>query len=196
MKNAILVGLLLTACGAPTGSELGGGAGGGGGGGGGPGTGGGTAVSFEREALSGTRLKQRYLQGDDGSRSPLGFFDTARNESCTFALAEDGEQRCLPLETLAYPLPNFFFDAACTEPAGFTRSNCTATKYAALYPAQCPAVVVLFDATPQPPPVTTLYRKNVTCDPVNQNPEATSFVRIGARVPASSFARAAVMVEP
>src|SRR5438105_4184598 len=93
MRTQLMVVMSLIACGAPA-------PGGGGNGGGSSGAGGGSGgagVDLDHEALSGTRLKTQYIQGDDGSRSFLGFFDTQRNEACTFGRAEDGKIRCLPL---------------------------------------------------------------------------------------------------
>jgi hypothetical protein len=59
---------------------------------------------------SGARLRAQYLQAEDGSRTFAAWFDTARGETCRFALADDGELRCLPLRAGAV-------DRTCVEPA-------------------------------------------------------------------------------
>jgi hypothetical protein len=62
---------------------------------------------------SGTRLRARYLAGG-GARELVGFFDTQRNEECTFQRAEEGRLRCLPKAALPSTGGGFFSDAACT----------------------------------------------------------------------------------
>lgn len=64
-------------------------------------------------ALSGTRLKARFYAGEDGSRQPIGWYDSEREEACewkTFA----GEVRCMPTAkgkgTTKYTTP------ACKDP--------------------------------------------------------------------------------
>ncbi|MFS8067809.1 MAG: hypothetical protein ACMG6S_15715 [Byssovorax sp.] len=61
---------------------------------------------------SGSRIRGRYLFGDDGSRQWLGWSDTSTKQTCRFVEASDGLTRCLP-----EPFGNIFFlDAACTSP--------------------------------------------------------------------------------
>jgi hypothetical protein len=72
-------------------------------------------ISSMREALSGSRLRVRYVEGDDGSRITAGFYDTARNEPCSFGPAEDGRLRCLPTEDLVTVLPGVFADPLCSQ---------------------------------------------------------------------------------
>lgn len=192
MRRAMLlgVGLALAGCGGAMGGEVDGGSG--------TGSGGGIGTSFDREALSGTRLKQRYLQGDDGSRTPQGFFDTTRSENCAFTVAEDGEQRCIPIDA-TYLLGTFFYDSACTERVGYApQGSCPTVKYGIEYSTQCPAGAVVYGATLYTPTMATLFGRNASsCNAVNPATFPTfTFYRIGGKVPASSFARAVVMVEP
>ena len=59
---------------------------------------------------SGSRLRAQYLQAEDGTRIFAAWFDSARDEACRFALADDGEFRCLPARAGAV-------DCTCVEPA-------------------------------------------------------------------------------
>lgn len=45
---------------------------------------------------SGSRLKARTIVGSDGSRSPAGWYDSQLEVECTWRLASDGKQRCMP----------------------------------------------------------------------------------------------------
>lgn len=66
--------------------------------------------------LSGSRLKARYWVGADGSRQPIGFFDSERGENCTFQAvgpAEPDAVRCIPpFENITL---NYYSDASCTQ---------------------------------------------------------------------------------
>lgn len=64
--------------------------------------------------ISGERLRARYLQADDGTRQWLGWYDIERGENCSFRIAEDGVERCLP-EVNADIAPNAYSDPNCTE---------------------------------------------------------------------------------
>jgi hypothetical protein len=69
-------------------------------------------VAEAQAAESGTRLKARWYVGEDGSRQPtFQWFDSARNEDCTFQMAADGVLRCIPG---GYPQVSYFSDDACT----------------------------------------------------------------------------------
>lgn len=48
------------------------------------------------EARSGSRLKVRYWEGADGSRLPVGLYDTELGLDCEPMLTSDGVYRCLP----------------------------------------------------------------------------------------------------
>jgi hypothetical protein len=63
----------------------------------------------------GSRLSAIWLEGPDGGRMPYGFQDTLLDEECWFAVAGDGEWRCLPWAP-PFDDPSYFSDATCTEP--------------------------------------------------------------------------------
>jgi len=66
-------------------------------------------------ATSGARLRARWGVAEDGSRSFEGWQDSELGAPCTFALAADGKERCLPVAegqgTIVYT------GAECTGPA-------------------------------------------------------------------------------
>ena len=193
--SALVVAVVLAGCGGTNSVGTGGGNNqgtGGGSSGFGGGTGIGLAPELDREALSGTRLKNRYLQGDDGSKSLLGFFDTTRNEACSFQVAEDGKQRCLPWESAAYF--GFFFDAACSERVAYSPQSCAGLKYAFDTQFVCPYRMLMYDATEYTP--TQIFGGSATsCSKLTTIPPYT-YYRVGAKIAATSFAGATVMVEP
>lgn len=205
MRRAMLVvGLVLAGCGggsdgAGGGSGASGGGngatGGGGGAGGNAGTGG-IGAAFDREALSGTRLKRRYLQGDDGSRAPLGFFDTMRNENCDFLITDDNHHRCLPQQGTAI-VATFWFDSGCSERVAFSEF-CTAATLGYQYSEACPRQVAPYPVTKYTPTVTSLYVGTPgACTGVNPTSyPGFTFYRLGTKLNASVFARAEVKVEP
>jgi hypothetical protein len=78
---------------------------------------------------SGTRLRAKVIEGG-GAREVVGFFDTARNEDCTFREVGEGRWACLPISTSG-GLFGTFADAACTVPIGSAASCGGTAKYVA-----------------------------------------------------------------
>lgn len=179
--KALYVVLAVVGCGAPDSGGTGGGK---------PGTGGagGGAVASSDEALSGSRLKNRYIQGEDGSRFSVGFFDSSRNEPCWFADADDGRKRCLPVELAASPI--FFFDSACSERV-LLLSGCAAVpKYAYTLSATCPSEYSLYAVGAVFTPTVGQLFQGSPMNCVQQNPanySTATFYRVGAVIPASAF---------
>jgi len=64
--------------------------------------------------VSGTRLRVNRIAGDDGSLTPIGLYDLDIGAPCTFAPAEDGIRRCLPLSVENAQLS--YSDSACSQP--------------------------------------------------------------------------------
>jgi len=61
----------------------------------------------------GSRLKLRYLKGDDGTQQFLGWSDSARGgEDCSFLQHADGSWRCMPTATAL--VGGYFASASCT----------------------------------------------------------------------------------
>lgn len=65
--------------------------------------------------LEGSRLKHRRVLNDDGSVQVLpGWYDTVRQENCTFKQMVNGGLRCVPMDDVIFT--RVFLDAACTIP--------------------------------------------------------------------------------
>ena len=78
---------------------------------------------------SGTRLRAKLITAG-GARELAGFYDSMRNEDCTFRPAERGRFRCLPA-TLTASQGGLFSDAACQVPVASAAPSCGAdVKYA------------------------------------------------------------------
>ncbi len=76
---------------------------------------------------SGSRLKASYRIADDGSKEyvPGSWYDTQRQEACSFATAADGKERCLPDGAAV----SAFSDSACTVGIAAVKTGCAAPKY-------------------------------------------------------------------
>lgn len=200
MRALILIGLV--ACGGSPGpGGSGGGSGGSSGAAGGNGSGGGIGAQLDRQALSGTRLKVRYVAGEDGSRQFAGFRDTMRNENCTFALAEDGMTRCLPFDSSLTALQEIVYeDSTCNQPAAVLDRRCQTPKYAVftLFD-RCPASYEFFPVAMEvTPPM--LYRKNpagTACSQVmiGTLPSSQGVFRLNAKVAPSAFVAGSIQTE-
>jgi hypothetical protein len=172
---------------------------------------------------SGTRLKAKLYLGDDGAKEyqyapetvPNGnttaavhqvWYDSQRQEDCALTNASDGKIRCLPTDAVVWN--GDYADPQCT--VGFTyvpvppiQCNFTPPKYAILYTydmcgGNTPPTKAVYQLGPQAnlgsnPPI---YRmQNGTCTAVgggNNGP----FFKVGALVPATSFAEAAPTIDP
>jgi hypothetical protein len=134
-------------------------------------------ISSMREALSGSRLRVRYVEGDDGSRITAGFYDTARNEPCSFGPAEDGRLRCLPTEDLVTVLPGVFADPLCSQRLAV--GPCAFPRYARAWSSTCPARSVLFNVAPVAP--AALYTvTGGSCVSTPRDPNASYWLITGA----------------
>src|SRR5262249_30139705 len=88
------------------------------------------------DTTSGTRLKAKYMAGEDGSRMPWGLYDSQRSEDCVFVTAADGSTRCMPLTAGNYAaLGSYFSDANCTLEVALTAKCTLAPKYLVRYVA-------------------------------------------------------------
>ncbi len=69
-------------------------------------------------ARDGSRLKARYLVGGDGAKQFQSWFDTERQESCTFVMS-GGKWTCLPVADALHDgntTTQLFSDALCRQP--------------------------------------------------------------------------------
>jgi hypothetical protein len=144
---------------------------------------------------SGTRLKARVLVGADGSKQPTHRWqDTLRNEECTFRLAADGTQRCMPTSVAtAYSV---FSDPGCTSPAALLFSPCPQPPaYLSSAPLTCNGFggERLYQRGAS---LSTYYSGSpASCQAVPVSQYNVVFA-LGPEVPLDSFVSAQVTVEP
>jgi hypothetical protein len=152
---------------------------------------GGPGVAPQEQALSGTRLKVRFVQGDDGSKSVLGFRDTQRNEDCSFVEAEDGRQRCLPDFMFAKTGPRFF-DPQCSIP--IFASACVAASYGYIAAEACPFRPAIYSLEATVP--SAIYGNALgSCDLIGSGSSAGIQFFRGTHVDPTAFAVGTITVE-
>lgn len=68
--------------------------------------------------VSGTRLRAHYIEGEDGSKQFIGWYDSLRAEDCSYA-ERQGQFRCYPIAKIIEGggPPSLYRDSACTLPA-------------------------------------------------------------------------------
>jgi hypothetical protein len=96
-------------------------------------------ASAEQPDREGSRLKRKYLVGDDGSRQTWGgWWDSELGVDCGFRIAADGEYRCTPVFSAS--IVNLFKDESCTVRAvSISKETCGAgIKYAQTVEDGCP----------------------------------------------------------
>lgn len=170
--------------------------------GGGTGTGGGSASpgtgwsgtsESDRQALSGTRLKVRYVQGTDGSKSFIGFRDTMLNANCSFTFADDGQQHCLPSD-VAF-VSDYFADSGCSQmPLAEAQTGCAGLTYATALLQVCPIQQSIYSVTQTATPNPLYYGTPGHCQMLAA-PANYVFYAVGAKVSASDFVSGTEMVE-
>ena len=136
---------------------------------------------------SGSRLKAKYRIGDDGSKEYLSgvWYDSERQEDCSFATAADGKERCMPTSQLTV---TFYGDASCSQPLAVGSPSC-APKYAMTFePSACSAGTVHIYAIGATATPSKLYvNANGTCMNAGPPDPASTYYQVGAEVAASSF---------
>lgn len=149
------------------------------GGGGGAGPNG----SFE----SGSRLKARTLVGDDGARSPAGWYDSELEVECSWLrMAADESTRCVPRWSGA----TYFSDAACAQPLVLKR-DCQLEAYAATSDG-CGGIRVYPVGQPVSPPM--VYSKSDGgC--VSVPPPDGQLYSLGAEMLPAAFVSATLKIE-
>lgn len=89
-------------------------------------------------AEDGTRIVNLYRTTPDGLKTPAGyeFWDKELDLKCTFALAEDGKERCVP--PFESSVGSYFGDSGCSVPVGFSSKGlCPKYGYAGTAPTTC-----------------------------------------------------------
>lgn len=151
--------------------------------------------------VSGSRLKARYLQGEDGSRHFLTWWDSQREEECSFdepdkAVAQAlglADIRCLPLIPQSSAIGHFYQDASCTIEVACLGAD---AAYALMGLSQPPVVHPLAEGLPAG---TTAYYQdavNPTCVPFTTSNSLQLYPLVGSALTASDFAAASVVTDP
>lgn len=153
------------------------------------------AVKDPTRSESGSRLKVNYLQGADGSRSFLGFYDTARKEDCTFQQAEDGKLRCFPAAgaTLVAGSMVYFEDKDCTKPLVYVSATACGGRpaYVAIWEySSCPTYSVTMAEVDGHIVASTIYVKSGNTCTATPRPAAYEFYQLGDAIPDSEFVAA------
>ena len=149
------------------------------------------------DPVSGTRLKAQYMIADDGSKEYITdlWFDSQRNETCAFAVAGDGKQRCIPGGAAA----EMFSDSACSTPILAVPTGCTTPPYAVGTDlstcTQAPNANHVYQVGPvaAPAPTSLFMTSGTSCFSVGPAALGFAYYTVGAEVPASSFVASSTM---
>ena len=145
---------------------------------------------------SGSRIKAKWMVGDDGSRHFDGWYDSEREEDCFWSYATDGTRRCLPVFQGASATAQFA-DSACSVKllsssacgrsvglVGATVNTCT-TGYE-LHTLSAPLAAG-----------TASYRwSGDSCIDAAVIPDTTIYYSSAGVIPPSSFASGTVQIDP
>ena len=149
------------------------------------------------DPVSGSRLKAKYRIADDGSKEYLAgsWYDSQRQEDCSFQLSADGATRCLPTST---PFPPYYADAACSQPLFQSKQDnpaCSsqAPKYGHATFGVCDSLIRLYSVGAKVDPVNLYYFiGGSNCVQGDLNAGYEYYLR-GAEIPPTSFVGAKVM---
>ena len=152
-------------------------------------------ASASADVANGSRLKARFHRGEDGSKEylPGQWFDSQRNENCTFAIAGDGATRCLPAGVEF----RYYADAACATPMVILESACAMPAYATkVVGAACgldPSGVHVYALGAALNPMMMYAKSGTQCIGLGQS-TATGYqyITVGAEIPATTFVTATV----
>ncbi len=118
-----------------------------------------------------------------------------RNESCTFTVAGDGQQRCLPGGAAAA----MYSDSTCSTPILAVPTGCTTPPYAVgTDVSTCTAApdanhVYAVGAAAAPAPTALYMTSGTTCFSVGPAALGFAYYSVGAEIAATSFVAASTM---
>lgn len=126
----------------------------------GPGSGGGE--SSIASYISGSRLRARYYDGDDGSRQYVGWYDSDLDANCVFNFGSDAVRRCLPSP---FSISVVYSDSGCTQPIYGHSKLCSTPppKYAHIPPGQCQLGWAVHELGAQATLTTLYYKSGSNC---------------------------------
>lgn len=197
---AVVLVSIVAACSSPSSSSPASDSGPGGGGGSDAGSGSGSSSGSDtmEQNRSGTRIKMQVLTTPDGAKQFQGWFDTQRNEPCSFAQSADGVTRCIP----AVAASTLFADANCSTPAALLLAPSTGcTSYITTSQSlstTCPQMVhdgPIFPATVVSPMPKVFTKSGSLCVESTVSSAFVIAVVSGPEIPPSSFQSATLAVE-
>lgn len=163
----------------------------------------------QNELKSGTRLRSRFANGDDGSQHAIGLYDSKLNFECQFAEAEDGKVRCLPVRTASLKAPemmlyavstrSFFKDYNCSERLAFSSLCEPAARYIK-FSDTCGGKTRIATALEIGPPSTIYYKRPTdgVCQGITAStPTLTEqrYYTVGAPVNPEEFVSGTIVTE-
>ncbi len=137
---------------------------------------------------SGSRLKAQTLVGQDGSRSPTGWYDSEMGVACVFRKASDGQTRCLPNG----PTIIYYSDDTCATP--MVVATCAPGGHALLIEDSCTGAARVFPIGGSISPANAYVKVGASC--TNVVDPAPPIYSVGAEIPASSFVGTTLETEP
>lgn len=166
-------------------------------------------ASNTQEIKSGSRLRHRFVAGDDGSQVSLGLYDSKLGMECQFAEAEDGKTRCLPTTTATLRAPdlvayyistrNLFKDYNCSERIAWSNLCEPAARYVK-FSDTCGGKTRIANAVEIGAPSVIYYKQaNGTCSSASTGTYIgfadLRFYTLGTPVNAEDFAAGSIMTE-
>jgi hypothetical protein len=154
-------------------------------------------VASAQAAESGTRLRAIWQVAEDGAKQfNYQWRDTERNEDCSFGLAGDGVQRCMPRPSISFI--GYFSDEECTQrlfvrgAAGCVLQGQVMGTFAET--VGCEYRSRLFTVTSLVRPSMIYLRSASACTPTAAS-EAYDYFAAGLEIPPSSFVAASIQVD-
>lgn len=133
---------------------------------------------------SGTRIKERYLTGADGSRVHYGWYDTEKEVECIWRPVSGGI-RCIPL---GLSFANYYGDAACTQRLALAQTCSQAPAYAVQITA-CNDDANVFPVGAQITPALFYLMSGNSCVNIAA-PQGFDAYVLGAQIPDTDFVSA------
>jgi hypothetical protein len=164
----------------------------------------GTTLSWNE--ADGGRLLPTYRDSDDGACWFEGWYDTQLETDCSFQLMTDGKLHCVP-DALAGATPIVAYsDPECLVEEAYAPffepcPGAATPKYAASYgdgtPNSCSMTVVVYEVGElvEQADLPVLYAKSGSACVETSLTPASAYVKLGARLPPSTFMEGTLMVE-
>jgi hypothetical protein len=145
--------------------------------------------------ISGDRIVAQYIEAQDGARAFVGWWDSERDERCTWTVAADGVTRCLPSGGLqVMPSANgfsqvvYYSDPECTKALAVSWDDSCENRHIAirLDDSSCPTRSIVYSVEDEPYQG-TMYGLHSDDDCVPMGPAADWQYATTGEVPASAF---------